>query len=145
MKNKRFFKLVGVIAVVAVVVVSCKKDKKKDYRDVWVGIYDLEITGWINTLGMTTFPKGEIYFDKNMQEDELGLKPAPGYDDFGTRIFKLADKNGTFVETTDGENYEKGSISSDGTLFYEKKERINSTTLNKITIEGKKGELLEVY
>ena len=128
---------------VGCVCISCDK-KEKDYREAWCGPYQLEITAYQGNspstcgIGITTFPVGRIYYDKSMQEDELALKEP-------FLMFKLAGKTGTFVgETDDGNgNYEKGYITSDGVLFYEK--QTYKGTCTRTTIEGKKDETILVY
>ncbi|MDR1180891.1 MAG: hypothetical protein LBL13_02800 [Bacteroidales bacterium] len=127
------------VIVVCCLYTSCKKEKEKDYRDAWCGYYDLTMTeykgvGPLGGLFMTTFSPGDVYYDKSKPEDELILKINDGG---GKKIvFKLTDKEGNFVETKDGENYEKGYITSGGVLFYEK-QIVGTRSFSKYTIDGK--------
>ena len=138
----------AVIACFAVffVCISCEKEKEKNYRDAWCGAYQLTITNYEgNTpttcgLGISTFPTGGIYYDKSMQEDELGLR----INGHPSSVFKLTDKNGKFVGTDDGNgNYEKGYMTSDGILFYEK--QTYKGRCYRTTIEGEKDESILIY
>ena len=123
---------------------SCKKEKE-DYRDVWTGSYDLAVTVFENygdtasgcgDVGITTYPRGYLLYKAGMPENKLLLE-CDGYG-LTYHVFTLADKNGTFISSQDGENYEKGYVKSDGTLFYEKQERVNEMNLVKTTIKGEK-------
>ena len=148
-KRIRLVKIGVIFFVVGCAGFSCKKEEKvKDYREDWCGAYQLTITNYEgNTpstcgLGISTFPTGGIYFDKSMKEDELGLR----INGQSSSVFKLADKNGKFVETDDGEgSYEKGYITSDGMLFYEKQTYQKGSRCYRTTIEGQKDETILIY
>jgi hypothetical protein len=73
-----------------------------------------------------------------MQKDELALKEP-------FLVFKLDGNTGTFVGTTDDGkgNYEKGHITSDGVLFYEK--QTYQGHCYRTTIDGQKDESILVY
>jgi hypothetical protein len=151
LKMRNVLRMTLACLVVIAVFVSCKKEKK-DYRDVWCGAYQLEIRDRQGTspttcgLAMTTYPISEVYYDKSMPKDELCLK-SHGL------VFKLVDNNWIFEGTDDGNgNYEKGHITSDGVLFYEKQlynpngpAVYNGWKCHIITIEGQKDESILVY
>ena len=142
------FKIMTAVMLLMLIIVSCKEEKEKDYRDVWCGPYQLTITEYEgNTpttcgIGLATFPVGGISYNKSMQEDVLGLSIS-GYPFL---MFKLADKNGKFVGTDDGNgSYEKGSITIGGVLFYEKQTYKPGSPCYRTTIEGQKDESILVY
>ena len=95
------------ILVICGLCVACKKD----YRDVWLGTYDIVIDVYCPSYCMQGYvfhEKGRLFHDKSMQENELGLK-------YGNELLlvKIADKkSGLFVETDQGETYEKGYLLS---------------------------------
>ena len=140
-------KILAIIALLMVVTISCKEEEKEDYRDVWCGPYQLTVTEYEGSspttcgIGISTFPVGGIYYNKSMKEDVLGLRASSQ----PFMLFKLADKNGKFEGTDDGNgNYEKGYITSDGVLFYEKQTYKGSRCY--ITrIEGEKDETIMIY
>ena len=128
------------ILVVCCLCVACKKD----YRNVWLGTYDIVIDVYYPSYyrqGDVLHEKGRLFHDKSMQENELGLK-------YGNELLlvKIADKkSGLFVETNQGETYEKGyllsSWGSNGKrwiFYYQKRERNSDGDIIQTTIEGEK-------
>ena len=148
-ERTKVVKILTVVTLLTAVTVSCKEEEKeKDYRDVWCGPYQLTVTEYEGStpttcgIGISTFPPGSIYYDKSMQEDVLGLR-ADGRE---FMLFKLTDKNGKFEGTDDGEgSYEKGYVTSDGVLFYEKQTYKKGSRCHITRIEGQKDESIITY
>ena len=126
------------ILVVCCLCFACKKD----YRNVWLGTYDLVIDVYCPSYGYVLHEKGRLFHDKSMQENELGLK-------YGNELLlvKIADKkSGLFVETNQGETYEKGYLLSSWSFdskkrwifYYQKRERNLDGDIIQTTIEGEK-------
>ena len=132
--------------IVFILLVSCLFAAcKKDYRNVWLGTYDLVIDVYYPDYYRQEYvlrEKGRLFHDKSMQENELGLK-------YGNELLliKIADKkSGLFVETNQGETYEKGYLLSSWNsewkkrwiFYYQKRERNLDGDIIQTTIEGEK-------
>ena len=128
------------LIVLCCLCVACKKD----YRDVWLGTYDLVITVSYPDYGRQEYAlheKGRLFHDKSMQENELGLK-------YGDELLlvKIADKkSGLFVETNQGETYEKGYLllsrgewKKRWIFYYQKRERNSDGDIIQTIIDGEK-------
>ena len=129
------------ILVVCCLCVACEKD----YKNVWLGTYDIVIDVSCPSSCRQEYvlrEKGLLFHDESMQENELGLK-------YGNELLlvKIADKkSGLFVETNQGETYEKGYLLSSWgfdnkkrwIFYYQKRERNLDGDIIQTTIEGEK-------
>lgn len=133
----------GLIIIVLISLCTACQKEKEDYRDTWAANYDITIieytdygdtTSGCGDVEITFQTYGRIFYDNHINDNELVLE----YNiyDRTYHIFKLDGKNGNFISSQDGENYEKGNISTDGTLFYEKRTRVNEQNIITTTIKG---------